>query len=119
MLGLHNHFKWFVCCEDVGEEKPSEKIFNNAFEKARYWIPDLQRNEVLHIGDSLAADYCGARAAGFRALYLDRSGNARVNTYQDWLQGPAYVGKSDADISRHTVKNFGEVRAKLEEEEFF
>ena len=53
-------------------------IFDRGYEEAKYWIPDLLREEILHIGDNLAADFCGARAAGFQALYLDRSTNPKV-----------------------------------------
>lgn len=38
--------------------------------------------QILHIGDNLAADFCGARRAGFQSLNLDRSGNSRVTVYQ-------------------------------------
>jgi len=58
---------------------------------------------VLHIGDSLACDFCGARAAGFQALLLDRSNNSKVTAYQDWVDGPDYEGKSEDDIRRGTV----------------
>ena len=70
MLGLHEYFKWFVCCKDVGVEKPGKEIFDRTFSDAQFWHPELRRDEVLHIGDSLAADFCGARAAGFQALFL-------------------------------------------------
>jgi FMN phosphatase YigB (HAD superfamily) len=53
--------------QDVGVDKPDPAIFGRAFEQARFLQPDLQRHEVLHIGDSLAADFCGARAAGMQA----------------------------------------------------
>jgi FMN phosphatase YigB (HAD superfamily) len=52
--------------QDIGFEKPDPVIFSRSFEQARFWLPDLQKHEVLHIGDSLAADYCGARAAGMQ-----------------------------------------------------
>ena len=51
----------------VGVEKPGDGIFRRALELARFWEPSLQRDEVLHIGDSLEADFCGARAFGFQA----------------------------------------------------
>ena len=59
------------------------------------------------------ADYCGAKAFGFQALNLDRSDNARVTVYQDWLHAPDYPGKSEADIRENTIKDLSEVRALL------
>lgn len=110
MTGFHNYFKWFVCSQDVGVEKPGVEIFDATFDQASFWIPDLQRSEILHIGDSLESDFCGARAAGFQALLLDRSDNPRVTKYQDWLDAPDYPGKSAEDIARGTVKDLGVVR---------
>ena len=77
----------------MGVEKPGKEIFDTAFEAAQFWSPGIQRHEILHIGDSLESDYCGARAAGFQALLLDRSDNPRVTQYQDWLDAPDYPGK--------------------------
>ena len=140
MLGLHEYFNWFVCCRDVGVEKPGREIFDRTFLEAQFWHPELRREEVLHIGDSLAADFCGARAAGFQALFLgkcrdlyfirfimfsffyflswnagvDRSANPRVTVYQDWLTAPDYEGKSQEDIALYTVNSFADVMDKLQ-----
>lgn len=35
---------------------------------------DYMPNEMIHIGDSLKADYFGAIHAGWKALLLDRDG---------------------------------------------
>lgn len=116
MLGLHKNFDWFVCCQDVGFEKPAPDIFDAVYKEAAFWCPGepLERHEILHIGDSLAADFCGAKAAGFQAILLDRSDNSRVNAYQDWLVAPDYPGKSDEDLQKHTVKTFADVKRLLE-----
>eukprot|EP00967_Tisochrysis_lutea_P088510 scaffold125646_cov30-Tisochrysis_lutea.AAC.2 len=75
--------------QDLGIEKPDRAIFDRAFEQARFWLPDLERHEMLHIGDSLAADFCGARAAGMQALLLDRSYDPRVVTFQ--VEDPPHI----------------------------
>ena len=72
MMGLHNRFKFFVwyiqlvhdhymiSCQDVGAEKPNPLIFQETYEQAQFWTSsDLRKDEVLHIGDNLAADLCG------------------------------------------------------------
>lgn len=114
MLGLHEYFKFFVCSQDVGAEKPSEKIFQATYDRARFWMPDLKKEEVLHIGDSMPADFCGARRFGFQSLLLDRSKNPRVTVYQDWLEAPDYPGKSDRDILSGTVPDLLAIMALLE-----
>lgn len=116
-LGLHDHFRWFACSQDVRAEKPDGAIFSHALEQARFWLPDLAPHELLHVGDSLAADYCGARAFGCQAVYLDRSAEPSVAAYQDWLAGPEYPGKSDADIAAATATDLAQLVARLKEQQ--
>jgi len=113
-LGIHDHFHWFVSCRDVGAEKPDPAVFDAAFQQAQCWGPGLQREEILHCGDSLAADYCGARAAGFQALYLDRSSHPLVSVYQDWLKAPDYPGKCEQDIQEGTITSLTSLIPLLE-----
>lgn len=116
MLGFHDYFSWFSCSHEVGVEKPDEKIFAEAHQQADFWVPGIKRDEILHVGDSMEADFCGARAAGFQAVLLDRSQSTiKVTKYQDWLTGPDYDGKSQEDIQRHTVTDLAGVRVLLEE----
>jgi len=116
MLGFHEFFVWFTCSHEVGVEKPHEKIFDEAHRQADFWVPGIKREEILHIGDSLEADLCGAKAAGFQALLLDRSGSSvKVTQYQDWLKGPDYEGKSEEDIRRCTVNDLAAAREILEQ----
>jgi len=74
----------------------------------------IKPEEILHIGDSLAADLCGPMRFGWQGLFLDRSKDLNVRVYQDWLKAPDYTGKNEEDINQRTVTNFGEVRAMLE-----
>lgn len=71
-LGLRRYFSTIVysAAEDV--EKPAAEIFRRA---ARKGGVKLERS--LHVGDRLEEDYRGARAAGMRALLVDRRGGAR------------------------------------------
>lgn len=55
----------------VGEAKPSPAVFRAALE-----IAGVGAHEALHVGDSLVGDVEGARAAGVRAVLLDRFGAA-------------------------------------------
>ena len=113
MLGLHEYFNFFVCCQDVGCEKPSAGIFQATYDRAKFWMPDLKKEEVLHIGDSMPADFCGARSFGFQSLLLDRSNNPRVTVYQDWLEAPNYPGKTTEDIVKGTVTDLLQVMPML------
>ena len=33
---LHDRFSWFTCSQEVGHEKPSREIFDDAFENAKF-----------------------------------------------------------------------------------
>ena len=55
MTGHMDMFKWYVCSQDVGVEKPGREIFERAYEEAQFWFGPLEKDEILHIGDSLEA----------------------------------------------------------------
>ena len=56
MTGHMDVFQWYVCSQDVGVEKPGREIFERAYEEAQFWMGPLEKDEILHIGDSLEAD---------------------------------------------------------------
>ena len=56
----------------VGVSKPDPAIFSLALEALR--MPDVARNRVVHVGDSLRYDVTGAIAAGVRPVHLDPYG---------------------------------------------
>jgi putative hydrolase of the HAD superfamily len=58
-----------VISAEVGTAKPDSAIFMRALE-----VAGAGASEALHVGDTADADLAGARAAGIRALHLDRSG---------------------------------------------
>ena len=66
-----------------------------------------------HIGDSYAADYCGAKRFGFQALLLDRSDNPSVVAYQDWLEAPDYEGKTVEEVQGNTITSLDVVASML------
>ena len=80
-LNLTPFFQWYVSCLDIGVEKPSKKLFDHTYELLRRRIPDLKRDEIIHIGDHLQYDLLGARNAGFRALLLGKSEIRRLSDY--------------------------------------
>ena len=58
-----------VSSAEVGAAKPAPAVFEAALERAA-----VGAAEALHVGDSLAEDVAGARAAGVAAVLLDREG---------------------------------------------
>ncbi|KAJ8598264.1 hypothetical protein CTAYLR_005501 [Chrysophaeum taylorii] len=115
LLGLHTYFHWFACSEDVGADKPEKKMFDASVGLAKFWCPDLAPHEVLHVGDNFAVDFCGARAAGLQALYLDRKGG--TTNFQDWVVGPEYPGKCDDDVRDHTIHTLAAIIPILDDDD--
>ncbi len=70
-LGLAAFFDAVVCSGEAGAAKPDGAIFAHALAAL-----GVEASEALHVGDSRAADYDGARAAGIEALLVDRSAAA-------------------------------------------
>jgi putative hydrolase of the HAD superfamily len=66
-LGLARRFATLAVSAIEETGKPGSEIFHRACGRA-----GVAPSEALHVGDSLAEDYEGARAAGLAALLLDR-----------------------------------------------
>ncbi|WP_373535845.1 HAD-IA family hydrolase [Microcoleus sp.] len=66
-LNLAEYFTSVTISTEVGAAKPDYKIFTAALQKHNYIAED-----VLHIGDSFKADYCGAKNSGLKAIWLNR-----------------------------------------------
>lgn len=71
-VGLGGAVDTVVLSAEVGAAKPDPRIFAVALERLR-----RRAAEALFVGDSPETDVGGARAAGIRAVLLDRSGTAR------------------------------------------
>ncbi len=66
-LNLAEYFTSVTISTEVGAAKPDSQIFTAALQK-HHCIAE----NVWHIGDSFKADYCGAKAAGLKAIWLNR-----------------------------------------------
>jgi HAD superfamily hydrolase (TIGR01509 family) len=71
-LGLAGYLETFVSSADVGLAKPNPAPFRRAL--ADLGIPP---HEAIFVGDTPATDIAGARAAGLRAILIDRRGRRR------------------------------------------
>ena len=68
-LGLAPWFGSVTLSSEVGATKPAALIFARALERQ-----GIASAQALHVGDSLPEDAEGARAAGLRAVLIDRRG---------------------------------------------
>ena len=67
--GLRGRLDGVVTSAEIGASKPSGALFDAALRLAQASAAD-----AMHIGDSLAEDVEGARAAGLEAVWLVRDG---------------------------------------------
>ena len=67
-LKLEEYFTSVTISTQTGVAKPDPQIFAAALEKHQ-----CEARYAWHIGDSLKEDYQGAKAAGLRAILLDRT----------------------------------------------
>ncbi|MEG4233957.1 HAD-IA family hydrolase [Microcoleus sp. Pol11C3] len=66
-LNLAEYFTSVTISTEVGAAKPDSQIFTAALQKH-----NCIAQNVLHIGDSFKADYCGAKNAELNAIWLNR-----------------------------------------------
>jgi HAD superfamily hydrolase (TIGR01509 family) len=66
--GLAGMFQFVVFSQDYGFEKSDPRLFKVAQAKS-----GCTGEEIVHIGDSLQNDYLGARNAGLKSIWLNRT----------------------------------------------
>jgi putative hydrolase of the HAD superfamily len=71
--GLREALDGVVTSAEAGARKPDPAIFAPALA-----IAGVEASRALHVGDTVSEDVDGARAAGIRALHLDRSGAGEI-----------------------------------------
>ena len=69
VLDIEHWFDAVVISGEVGIAKPDVSVFGLALNQLA-----VERENVWHIGDSLATDVAGAQAADLTAVWLNRSG---------------------------------------------
>ena len=80
-LGLARRLEAIVVSCEAGASKPAPAIFQKAAEQL-HAPPDT----ILHVGDSFEMDVAGARAAGFKALQIERNaGTIRAGQIESLL----------------------------------
>ncbi|MEO7326111.1 MAG: HAD family hydrolase [Dokdonella sp.] len=68
-IGLRQHFAHCISAREFGVAKPDVAIFRDACARL-----GMAPENVLHVGDDPLLDVVGARAAGLRTAWLNRTG---------------------------------------------
>lgn len=74
-VGLAEALDGVVTSAAVGARKPDPRLFEAALE-----VAGCAADEALHVGDTPTEDVEGARAAGIRALLIDRDGGGDIES---------------------------------------
>jgi putative hydrolase of the HAD superfamily len=77
--GLLEHFHEVVISDEVGIRKPRAEIFTAVLERL-----GLSAEQVIHVGDNLAADVAGAAAVGMRTAWLTRRVEDPANALREY-----------------------------------
>ncbi len=85
--GLWDRFEAHVISEDIGDEKPSPKMFLSAM--AALDLAEKDRNRIVMIGNNLERDIRGANALGLISLFVAWS-DRRSHHPADALETPDY-----------------------------
>lgn len=91
-IGIRHLFHGVVTAVDAGVAKPARPIFDAAVSAA-----EACANEILHVGDHPETDIDGARRAGLKTAWINRSAEA-------W---PGHLEAPDAEVS--TIRELREL----------
>ena len=80
--GLSRYFDGVFTSELLGASKPSGAFFGAFFEH----VPDISKDEVILIGDSLSADISGGKRYGLTTCWFNHAGkNSSGGSFSDFV----------------------------------
>ena len=101
--GLSHIFAAWIISEEVGEDKPSPKMFAAAMEKMR--LTEADKSRILMIGNNVKRDIRGANRFGLTSVLLDWS---KRRPFDEELP------EDHADWRIHTPKELFSLAERLE-----
>jgi len=93
-LGIHHFFDEVVTSEEVGVEKPDQRIFREALNRM-----DCKPEDSVMVGDKFKEDILGAVNAGMSAILV----NSKLKEDEK-----EYIKKEKLDIK--VISNIGELK---------
>lgn len=95
MAGLRPYLDVIVISSDHGFHKPDQRLFETALAEL-----GLTREQVVYVGDNVSRDVRGAKAAGIKAVLINRNGKDSgdedvqpdvvlpdLASFRDWVTG--------------------------------
>ena len=77
LTGIGKYLDVLLYAEEIGVRKPHREAFEAVSNATGCALTDL-----IHVGDSLESDVAGARDAGSTAIWINRTGLARVDSIE-------------------------------------
>ncbi len=99
-IGVRHLFHDVVTAVEAGAAKPARPIFEEAIRRA-----GVNREQILHVGDHPENDIEGARSAGLRSAWMNRTGS-------DW---PEHLSQPDAIVTSMSELNDLLLAARIDE----
>lgn len=69
-VGVEGVFDFELYSDETGYSKPNQKMFELVLEHAKTHHSQIEKSEILHIGDNILADIQGAQTFGFSAFHV-------------------------------------------------
>lgn len=77
MYGIRDYFSNFVFSDEIGARKPDPRVFEHV-----HRLLNLNKESIVHVGDSVKLDFMGAKGYGFNAvLYAKGKDVVEVEPY--------------------------------------
>lgn len=67
---LERYFSFQIYSDELGYSKPSTIFFEKVFDQTRRLYSNIEKGQIVHIGDNSLADYKGASEYGFQAILM-------------------------------------------------
>lgn len=99
-LQIIQHFKFVLSSYQSGCAKPHPDIFKLAEAKAN--VKNLQKSEIVHIGDNVELDYNAAKNVGWNALLFIGSNPLNDKTLPIYKNNAAF--RSFTDMLKYILK---------------
>lgn len=78
-MQIYDYFDFCIFSDAISYSKPSYQFFHHVYRNL-----NLEKSEILHIGDNYIADYEGAARFGFNALHITNS-QYTINDITDYI----------------------------------
>jgi len=116
-LEIDQYFEFVVTSRELGVEKPSKKIFEEAMRKADIYSPDA----MIHVGDTVKTDVLGPLDFGMPFVFIQRHGGgidgSRDSPQQKTIE-ELFADRDGGDalvMRANTVSNLSAVATFLED----